>query len=174
MSTPTAPANEYPNRDLIRHGINFRFDIKLRKLSLNVRPLSTMEEDSISQSVLDDLEKLPEHKRTSLKQSALLSIKKLEMAQTSDINMKDSKMTAVELQTLTPGELQFLFKEYIAGCDKVNPKIESFSQEELAKWVDHLKKNSSEAETTLIESSFYTLVGLCLHLLTQPESPEAS
>jgi hypothetical protein len=166
--------NEFPNLALIREGINYRFPVTLRKLTLMMRPLSTMEEDRISQTVIDEMKKLPTENQTTLKQSALLSIKKLALAQTTDVYSKDIQMNEVELQMLSPGELEYLFKCYIAECDKVNTGIEKFYKEELKLWAEALKKNTQNLETTLTESSFYQLVALSLHLLTTSESPEAS
>lgn len=165
--------NEYPNLALIREGIKFRFPIQIGRLTLEMRPLSTFEEEMIEREVATELSKLPEQERTGITSSGKLSIKKLYRAQTSDIHAKDAKMNELELAACTPAELQFIFKEYLAGCDKVNPRLESYKSSEVTKWVEALKK-SSQAETTLIESSFYQLVALCLHLLTVQESPTDS
>ena len=165
---------EYPHLEILRQGIEYRFPVKCRGLTLHMRPLSVMEEDKVSQAVISELHSLPEQNRTSLKQSALLSIKKLALAQTSDVHSKQPLMYEAELQMMTAGELQFLFKEYVAGCDRVNPRLEQFTKAEIQGWVDTLKKNTQDQETTLIESSFYQLVALCRHLLTTEESPTGS
>jgi hypothetical protein len=169
MTTPIV--NEFPNLSLIREGINFRFTVRLGKLELLMRPLSTFEEDAINQEVIDAMKRLPVENQTSLKQSALTSVKRLAKAQTSDVTAKDGKMNEMELSNCTPAELQFLAKEYNAGCEKVNPRLQQFSKEEVIHWVESLKKNTQNQETTLIESSFYQLVALCTHLLTASELP---
>jgi hypothetical protein len=169
-----APANEFPNLALIRQGIEYRFQIKIGQLVLLMRPLSITEEDRITQDVIDEMKNLPEEKKTSLKQSALLSIKKLETAQTSDVNKKDWKMSQMELSYLTPGELEYIFKNYMAGCDKINPGIETFSRDQVSQWVDALKKSSSDLEMILIESSFHQLAAICRHLLSTSELPADS
>ena len=169
MSNPT---HEFPNLALIREGINFRFDVTIGKLTLTMRPLSTFEEEKLEMEIKEEMKSSPDD--GGIKRSALLSVKKLCRAQTSHPNMKDWKMSEMELSNCTPAELQFIFKEYLAGCDKVNPRLESYSKAEVVKWVDVLKKNTQNMETTLIESSFYQLVALSLHLLTASESPTDS
>jgi hypothetical protein len=114
------------------------------------------------------------HLRTSLKQSALLSIKKLAKAQTSDVGMKDGKMHETELQRMTAGELDALFKQYNAACDKINPSIEQFSREEILGWIETLKKSSQEMEMTLIDLSSFQLAAIVRHLLTTGASPEGN
>lgn len=164
MSTPK---HEFPNLELIRAGINYRFKIKTRNLTMEVRPLSIFEEDLIAQEVADEMEALPAHRKTSLRESIALAVRKLERAQTTDVNVMDAKVFAAELQRMTPGEIDHLFKQYIAGCDKVNPVIEKMKIEDIELVLAHLKKNSAEVERTLIESSFFQLVNILGHLLTQ-------
>lgn len=169
-----SPSNEFPSLALIRDGIKRRFPITLRKLTLEMRPLSVLEEDEVTQHVVEELEKLPEAKRTSLKQSALMSMRKLLLAQRSDVDVHDEKMHEIELSHLTAAELQNLFKQYIAGCDKLNPGIEEYSKEEIQEWVSTLKKSSDVMGTILTELSFYQLAAICRHLLTSEELPEDS
>lgn len=168
------PNMEFPNLSLIRQGVDYRFNVRLRGMSLSMRPLSISEEDQITEEVLDELEKLPEHKRTSLRQSALLTIKKLERGQTSDVGVNDAKMFAAELSRLTPDELGSMMKQYVTGCERLNPALEEMKTEEVQKWVDTLKKNSQDSEMILTGSSFYQLVAICQHLLTQEGSREDS
>lgn len=168
MANPNA---EYPSLHLIRQGVDYRFKIRCRDLEMTVRPLSIAEEDLIAQEVSESMEDLPVARRTSMRQSMMLSIKKLEMAQTSEPGKNDAKVFQIELQRMTPGEIDFLFKQYVAGADKLNPIFDRLGPAQLEAIVDHLKKNSSVREMTLIESSFFHLVDLCLHLLNQGESP---
>jgi hypothetical protein len=65
------------------------------------------------------------------------------------------------LQSLTPDELHYLFKEYCAGADKLNPSLEKMPLERLQELVALAKKNPS----ALIELSFSELVNLSRHLL---------
>lgn len=171
MATPN---HEFPNLELIRQGIQYRFKIKTRGLELNCRPLSVFEEDQIAQEVLEEMEALPQHRRTSLRESIAMAVKKLEKAQTSDIGLSDAKVYAKELERMTPGEIDHLFKQYNACCDKVNPVIERMNPDDVEKGIAVLKKNSTEAEKILTESSFFQLVSICLHLLPLVESPSDS
>lgn len=168
MSTPT----EFPSLALIRQGVDYRFKIRCRNLELSVRPLSIYEEDQVIQRVASKMEESPEHLRTSLRQTMLLAINKLEMAQSDEPNsLNGVKVHAAELQMLTPGELDHLFKQYISHCDKVNPMLERLNKADLEQVVERLKKNSSVREMTLIESSFFHLVDISLHLLSTGDSP---
>lgn len=169
----TAPAHEYPNLALIRQGIEYNFVVKVRKLELLMRPLSIMEEDQITQEVILAMKDLEEVQKTSIRQTSLLSIKKLSRASTSDVGAKDGKIHEIELERMTPGEIDSIFKQYVAGCDKLSPMLEDYDKETVKKWIEHLKKNSTDMATTLIESSFLELVAICRHLLTTEESPEA-
>lgn len=157
---------EYPNLSLIRQGVDYRFNVRLRGLTLSLRPLSIYEEDQITQEVIEEMKDLAPANQTSLKQSALLSVKKLERAQTTDVGSNDPKMYAAEIQRMTPGELDTLFKGYNAGCDKLNPTIETMAKSDLESLVAHLKKSTKDQEMTLIELPFFQLVALCRHLLS--------
>lgn len=168
------PNSEYPNLALIRAGIQNRFPITLRKFTVMVRPLSVLEETQISEAVASELSSMPSHLQLSMRQTASLAIKKLEMAQTSDVGKSDGKMFASELSQLSAGEIDALFKEYIAGCDKLSPTREQLGQEKLVEIVDALKKSTQDMEMILTELSFFQLRDICRHLLTQAESPKAS
>lgn len=161
--------NEYPNLALARQGVDYRFNISCRNLKLNVRPLSIAEEDRIASEVTEELERLPPSRQTSLRQSAALAIKKLTLAQTSDVGLNDTRVNEIEIERMTAGEIDYLFKQYVAGCDKVNPMFERLSAEQIETIVSGLKKNSKDMETTLIESSFFHLVDLCHFLLKREE-----
>lgn len=168
-----APTNEFPNLALIRQGVDHRFKIRCRALELQVRPLAISEEDQIAQDVAEQMDKLPPPRQTTMRQSMLFAIKKLELAQTSAVGMHDQKIQGIELEKMTAGEVDYLFKQYIAACDKVNPVFERLDADRLAGIVENLKKSSKDMEMTLIESSFFHLVDLCLHLLNQGASPTA-
>ncbi len=73
---------------------------------MSVRPLSVSEEDSITQEVIEELSKLDPVKQTSLKQSVLIAIKKLEKATTSDVGINDAKIWQVELERMTAAEIE--------------------------------------------------------------------
>jgi len=161
--------NEFPNLALIRQGVDYRFKVKLRAKELEMRPLSVSEEDQITQEVVTEMARLPEIQRTSLRQSLLLSIKKLEKAQTSAPGEYDPEIFAAELNQLTPGEIEFIFKEWNAGNDKLNPILDKMPVKDVELWVEGLKKNSSDREMTLIGLSFFQLVNICHHLLAQEE-----
>lgn len=171
MTTPS----EYPSLSLIRQGVNYRFKIRSRGLELLVRPLSIMEEDQVVQDVAVEMEKLPPHQQTSIRQTMLLSIKRLELAQSkAPGDLTEVRIYQAELQQLTPGELDHLFKQYLSGCDKINPMLEKLDAGLISKQVEELKKNSSDREMILIELSFFQLVAICQSLLSTEHLPTGS
>jgi hypothetical protein len=165
---------EFPNLPLLRHGVETRFKIRVRSLELSVRPLSILEEDQVTQEVIDELEKVSPQHRTSMKETILIAIKKLELASSSDIGVNDAKLRSPELARMTPGEIDALFKQWVAGCEKFSPMFERLKPEEVRDLVASLKKNTKEQATILTELSFLHLVSLSEFLLNQGESPTAS
>jgi hypothetical protein len=163
---------EYPNLALIRQGIEYRFIIKLRGASFVMRPLSIMEEDLITQEVIDAMKDLDQPNKTSIRESSLMCVKKLARGNTSDFGKNDGKIHEIELQKLTAGELDNLFKQYVAGCDKLNPLVDEFSKDQVLEWISILKKNTKDLGMTLTELSFFQLAALCQHLLTTEGLPE--
>lgn len=163
--------SEFPNLALIRQGIHYRFEVKCRGLVLSLRPLSISEEDQISQEVIEQMSELQDHQKTSLKQSILLAMKKLERASTTDVGAQDWKITCIELERFTPGEVDHLFKQYVAKCDVISPMFDRLPREMVEKLVEGLKKNSKDLGMILTELSFFQLVDICHHLLTTGELP---
>lgn len=171
MNTPNV---EFPFLEASRLGISYRFKVQLRNTFLMLRPLSIAEEDQITQEVIAEMENLSPARQTSLKQSALLAVKKLEKAQTTDYMTKDYKVSSLELSQMTPGELDYVFKQYNAHCEKLNPILEEYEPAQLKEVIEGLKKSSKDTVRTLTELSFFQLRNICLHLLTQEESREVN
>lgn len=167
-----------PNMDsailpLIRQGVDYRIKIKTRALQLTVRPLAIIEEDQIAQEVVTRMHELPEHARTSIRETLLLTTLKLEMASTSDVGANDPKLTVAELERMLPSEIDSLFKQWVAGCDKLNPMLEEISAVQVSEMIEGLKKNSSARVQTLTELSFFQLVAISQRLISE-DSPVAS
>jgi hypothetical protein len=147
--------------DQMRMGTQARFTIKMRKFEISLRPLTVFEFVSITGEVNEELSRRPEIARNAITEHVIFSIKMLEKASTSSAAKNDPKLTAAVLQDLSPDELAFLFKEYNAAVDRVNPSMETISLERINELLELAKKN----DATLIELSFSELVNVCRHLL---------
>jgi hypothetical protein len=146
--------------EAMRMGVNARFPVKLRSFEVALRPLTIAETVQIAGEVGEELARKPNITRNAITEHVIFSIKTLALASTSAPNKGDQKLTEYVLQSLTPDELHYLFKEYCAGNDKLNPSLEKLSVEKLNELVAFSKKNPS----ALIELSFLELVNLCQHL----------
>jgi hypothetical protein len=149
----------------MRMGTQARFLIKMRKFEIMLRPLTVFETVSITGEVNEELSRRPDIARNAITEHVIFSIKSLEKASTSAPNRGDPKLTAAVLQDLSPDELAFLFKEYCAGVDRINPSMETISMERVNELVELAKKNNS----VLIELSFLELVNVCRVLLSQQQ-----
>lgn len=160
--------SELGNLEKMRQGINTRFPVIVRGMSVTLRPLSIMEEDQIESEVYAALMAFPEGNRTRTKETRLLATKSIQLASTSDVGQSDMKITEYELNRCTTDELQYIWKQYLIGMDKINPSIESIEVEKLNSLAEELKKNPS----ALIEQSSSLILNLVRHLLTREEQPK--
>jgi hypothetical protein len=147
--------------DLMRLGCDARFPVKLRGFEVSLRPLTIAETVQLAGEVGEELAKKPNIARNAITEHVIFSIKTLTMASTSAPEKGDQKLTEYVLQSLTPDELHYLFKEYCIGNDRLNPSLEKLSMDNLNELVALVKKNHS----ALIELSFLELVNLSRHLL---------
>jgi hypothetical protein len=67
---------------------------------------------------------------------------------------------------MTVEEVLHLWKQYIAGKDKLNPALEAIPAEELKELVKEVKKNHS----LVIERSFLELANICQYLLNESQT----
>lgn len=151
----------------MRNGVDHRFPVVCRKLTVRLRPLSIMEETEIEAETYDLLMKLPENKRTKLMETRLLAVKSLQLASTSSPGQNDFQLTQMELDGLTADELQFLWKQFTLGMAKYNPALEYMPQDEILELAKSLKKNPS----TLIEQSSSVILNLAHLALTLEDKP---
>jgi hypothetical protein len=149
----------------MRMGTQARFLIKMRKFEISLRPLTVFEFVSITSEVNEELSRRPEIARNAITEHVIFSIKLLEKASTSGPMKNDPRLTAAVLQDLSPDELSFLFHEYNAGVERINPCMETISMERVNELVELAKKNNS----ALIELSFSELVNVCRVLLSQQQ-----
>lgn len=160
------PMYEMPQLDAMRMGVEYKFAVKCRGLNILMRPLSSFEIVQAAHNVADRLSDMQPHKRAGVVESLLLAGEKLELASTSDVNANDPQITKAIIERMTPDEVDYLWKQYCLGCERVNPSLEKMSTEEVAQLVAEVKKNPARMFQTLIDLSSLQLANIC-HLLLQ-------
>lgn len=152
----------------MRLGTEYRLEIKIRGFSIRVRPLSITESMQVASEVMDDFNRLPPSAKNSLSENTILAKKTLITASTSGPGANDPTITDLVLSQMTNDELHFLFKQYVAACDRVNPALELMSAEDVKLLADEIKKNSGEElDLQLIELSFLELASMAHYFLTK-------
>lgn len=147
--------------EMMRHGTQARFPVRLRNFEIWLRPLTISETIQVASEVSEDLNSRPQIARTALHEHVIFATKTLALASTTKPGSKDPKLTIAVLQDCTPDELSYLFKSYTGACDKVNPSLEEISVDRLNELVAIAKKNP----IALTECSFSELVSICRCLL---------
>lgn len=161
--SPEGQSDGYEILDAMRAGIEYRQPIRVRKWTVQLRPLSILETNEIAQEVQDELEEMKPNQRTRMAEHTLLAKKTLVRASTPDPERNSPTITELVLDKFTNDEIHYVYKQYSAIEDKVNPALEELSKESLELLVERVKKSPSE----LIELSFLELVNLSRHLLTR-------
>lgn len=155
--------------DAMRMGVNYRLPLKIRGFQMTVRPLAIQETLQVAATVQDELSKLPSNAQNRLSEHFILAKETLKLASTSDVGKADPRITDLILTQMTNDELHYLFKQYVAACDKVNPALEMLTPPDVQTLVDELKKNKDETELALAltELSFSDLASLAHYFLTK-------
>jgi hypothetical protein len=163
------PTSTIEQIEQIRHGIDYRFVIQVRAFQMLARPLSMSETVEVANTVSATLQKIPEIARNRLVENTVLAKQTLITASTSDVGANDPKVTELILDRMTPEEIQAIFKQYLAGCDRCNPSLEKMSKDDLLALVDDIKKNAPTPEAldlVLTRLSHLHLLNLTSFLLT--------
>lgn len=149
--------------DAMRMGVEYRFPITVRGVSIMLRPLSVSEHHEIAARVLSELKAKPVEYQTEANQASLTAIYTIERATSSDVDKLDNKLHAVQLSRLATSELMYLYGEYLKVLDRVDPVHETIPEPELMKYVDEVKKSPGEALAGL---SFRQIVRVVEFLVT--------
>lgn len=162
----TAPVDRIPQIDAMRLGVDYRFTVQVREFKLHLRPLAISEVVKVAHEVASDLSQMPKVAQTSLTENMTLAKRTLVMASTPDVGVNQPTITELIFDKMTPDELQFIYKQYLSGCDRANPALEILSYDEVVALVEDVKKKASPAEqvSALTELSFLQLVSM-VHLL---------
>lgn len=154
--------NSIPELDAMRMGVDYRSNLKIRGLTIPVRPLACIEFVLIANDVATEMEDMPERQRTPFVEHLLVAKKSLQRASTPDPDSKVApKLTDLVLDRMTAEEVEFAYKQYVAATERANPALEEMKAEEIQELAERVKKSPSE----LIELSFLQLVNLSRHLL---------
>lgn len=164
------PSLQIPELEAMRMGVTYTWQIQLRNWKAVVRPLSIKEKLEVSHDVAAELARMPSSKRTSLTEHTLLARETLKRATCSSSTAYDPKLSDPILDEMTGDELLYVYDQYCAAEERVNPKLELMSKEQMQELVDEIKKKGSSA-SLLTELSFLQLVSLAHYFLSQ-ESPQ--
>lgn len=156
-----------PELDAMRQGVTYQFKVTCRGFSVSLRPLSMNEILKVMAETQEFLNTMSETARNRLNENVIYAKKTLMFASTSDVGKSDMKLTGKMFDLMTDREVQFLYGEYCAGCDRVDPALEKLKPEIINELAENIKKNPSTA-TAL---SFLELVSVC-QKLARTESPE--
>lgn len=156
----------------MRAGIDYRFPIRVRQFSLDVRPLSILESLQVAQEVAEEVRKVPESARNRLTEHTFLAKATLIRASTSDVGKNDPKIHDYSLDRMTGDEVQALFKQYISVVDRANPSLEFMSTKDIEELVTDIKKNRTEQnsvewDSQLTELSIWELASIARYFLTK-------
>ncbi len=166
------PPDRIEQIDAMRQGVDYRFPVKLRGFSILLRPLSVGESIQVASRVKARMELAPPEMVHALTSNTYLAGETLVLASTADVDTNDPRLTELIVQRMTPDELQSLFKQYVAGCDRCNPALETMKVEEVRALADELKKNSPDPEALALQLtalSLLHLVNLTHFLLVQSD-----
>lgn len=140
-----AKIDQIPQLEAMRAGIGYRFTVKVRDFKLVLRPLSIVEIQQVYASVAAAMSELPPVQQTQFMQDSLMAQETLVLASTSDIDARDPHITNLILSRMTNDELAYLYKQYVAECDRISPLFEKMPAKEAQELVETLKKSPDQA-----------------------------
>lgn len=162
---------KFKNIDKMRMGIAARFPLVMRSFVGTFRPLSIYETNVVAAEVMAELQTKPKTQQNAMMENSLLSIKILEKASTSDIDKTDYQVSALELQRLSAPEIEFLYAEYVSAVDKMNPRLEVLTKEQIDDLVLECKKKEDGLDLALAQLSFWQVWNIARAYLTPSEQP---
>lgn len=153
--------------EAMRLGVDYRFQIKLGSIPLYLRPLSNSEMMEAHSAVQEHVAALPPRQKTRLYEDNCLAREFLTRA-SSPFGQFAPQITKDHLDKMTMAQVMYLYKEWLAVCEKVDPQLEKIPPEKMAAIVETLKKNMPEdLDSQLTELSFGELRNLVAFLLTK-------
>lgn len=152
----------------MRLGVDYRHPITIRDFSILVRPISISETLEVSQVVTERFMKLDVNAKNRVAEHTFLAQETLLRASkpAPDSEMEPTISNYI-MNKMTPDELSYLHKQYVAVMDKVNPALEMMDASEVKEMVEALKKNP----LAVTEFSFLELASMVRYLATKEELP---
>lgn len=151
----------------MRMGVEYRFTVSMRKFTVEMRPLSNAESMQAYGAVAEHMRGIPEFRRTKITEDNLLAREFLKIASGPYGNFAP-KLSDPILDAMSNDELMFLYKQWVACCEKVNPVLEKMDLDKIKELVEIVKKNPpADLDFQLTELSFGQLVSLASYLLTK-------
>lgn len=162
MTNPQAPIDsDLKLLSAMRQGVDYTETIRCRGQVLRIRPLSIVETMQVAHEVQSQMSGKDEFSQNALSENVILAKETLRRATTSDVGKTDTPLTDYIMERMTPEELQYLMKQYVAALDKKNPSLELMKPEEVEALVQALKKSpESDLALELTALSFSQLVSL--------------
>lgn len=154
------PADKIPQLEAMRMGVDYHLTVKVRGFTITLRPLAIIEQQQVAATVVEKYNMLPAPAKNRLTENLITAKETLMIASTTDVGTGDPKITDYILDRMTDGEVQFLWKQYMSACDRVNPVLDELPIEKLEELVNEVKKNPE----TLLELSFSEVINVCRHL----------
>lgn len=151
----------------LRSGVKTTHEIKCRELVIPVRVLSIDEFNEVRRHSIAHATRSNGDETDKNLQAQKLTLK-LASSITDGVPLLGDKI----LSQLTLDEINFLYEEYLAVMDSVNPSMASISDEEFREIVDALKKNLTSSRRL----SLLQLRAICTafaELIQKPEAPTA-
>lgn len=151
----------------MRMGIEYSFPVRLRSFQVSLRPLANSEMIKCYQDVSVYMASIPAAARSKIAEDNALAREFLKAA-SSPFGQYAPRITDAMMDQMTTDEVMYLYREWLAICEKVNPSLETMPADRLKAIVDHIKKNhQADLVSQLTELSFSDLRNLAHYLLTK-------
>lgn len=160
--------DQVPELESMRLGVDYRFEATIRGYRISFRPLTISEMNHITADVAQSLSMMPKEAQLRMMETTMMTKKILVKASTPSPERNEPQLTEYIMDRMTTDELQYLYKQWLSGCDRCNPALEQIDVDVLKQLVEQVKKSPSEA----IELSFLELVNVCQYL-TSRDAPTA-
>lgn len=162
------PHDTLPELEKMRLGVAYKFPVKVRDFTVQLRPLTISETIQVHANVIDHLKSVPDAANNAVNESSSIAKESLKFASQSDYGTGDYKLTDAVMNRWTPAELDYVFKQYVAGTDICSPQLEEIGTDGLEQLVEELKKKAKGEQLLLLtEQSFLVLANLARYLLTK-------
>lgn len=153
------------NFSAMRCGVTYRFKVPFKDGFVWLRPLANEEIIEATGECASRLSKMTEFERNRIAENVILARIYLSKA-SREYGKTEGGVTEHQLAKLSNEELLFLYGEWIAVCEKVNPKVEDIPKEEVMRLVEEAKKNPSD----LMDFSIHQLAAMVHSFLVESKA----